>query len=98
LINGTGQACRLAVTRDNFELKVYSGTDRIFSSKDCSRAVRAIRTTLGVEKAVTWKMTWNGERSRRNCKNRPENTQPGIYWATAQLEGAEPVQVRMIMS
>ena len=42
-------------------------------------------------------MTWNGRRSRDNCKNRAEIPRPGTYFATAQLEGAKPVQLRMIL-
>ena len=42
-------------------------------------------------------MVWNGRRSRSDCKNRPEIPKAGTYFATAQLEGAKPVQLRMIV-
>lgn len=97
LINGSGQTCRLAVNGANFELKIYSGTDRIWSSDDCSKAVKKINKTVRAERAVAWRMTWDGRRSRDDCKRRPEIPKAGTYFATAQYDGAKPVQLRMIL-
>jgi hypothetical protein len=97
LINGGDQTCIAAVGPKNFELKIYSGKDRIWSSDDCSTAVRPINTKLKSQQAVAWTMTWNGRRSRDDCKNRPEIPRAGTYFATAQLKGAKPVQLRMII-
>jgi hypothetical protein len=97
LINGADQTCIAAVGPKNFELKIYSGKDRIWSSDDCSTAVRPIHTKLKSQQAVAWTMTWNGRRSRPDCKNRPEIPRAGTYFATAQLKGAKPVQLRMII-
>ncbi len=97
VINGSGSTCIATVNKKNFELKIYSGTDRIWSSNDCSTAVKPIRTKLAAERVSAWTMRWNGRRSADDCKNRPEIPQGGTYFATAQLEGAEPVQLRMIL-
>lgn len=97
LINGFGQTCRLKVSSGNFELKIYSGKDRIWSTNDCGKLVKGIDTLLAAEKAVAWKITWNGRRSRAGCKQRPEVPRPGTYFATAQFTGAKPVQLRMIL-
>jgi len=97
LINGSGQTCVAQVTTENFELKIYSGTDRIWSTRDCSRAVKTKKKTLAAEQSLAWSIRWNGRRSRENCKNRPELPRPGTYFATAQLDGAKPVQLRMII-
>jgi hypothetical protein len=97
LINGADQTCIAAVGPKNFELKIYSGKDRIWSSDDCSTAVRPIHTKLKSQQAVAWTMTWNGRRSRPDCRNRPEIPRAGTYFATAQLKGAKPVQLRMII-
>ncbi len=43
-------------------------------------------------------LTWDGKRSKSNCKSAPDAPGPGTYIATAQLEGAEPVQLRMRLS
>lgn len=97
LINGSGQTCRVSVSRANFELKIYSGTDRIWSSDDCTKAVRKITKNVKAERAVAWTMKWDGRRSRDNCKRRPEIPRAGTYYATAQFKGAKPVQLRMIL-
>ena len=97
LINGSGQICVASMTGANFELKIYSGTDRIWSTKDCATAVKAMTRKLGPEQAMEWSLSWNGRRSRTGCQSRPEIPRPGTYYATAQLAGAEPVQLRMIL-
>lgn len=97
LINGSGARCQLDVSSKNFELKIYSGRDRIWSSDDCAKSVKAIDKSLAKEQSVEWKMTWDGRRSRAECKQRPEIPKAGTYFATAQFEGAEPVQLRMIL-
>ena len=97
LINGSGQTCRVTVSRASFELKIYSGTDRIWSTDDCTKAVRKITTNVKPERAVAWTMKWDGRRSRDNCKKRPEIPRAGTYYATAQFTGAKPVQLRMIL-
>ena len=97
LINGSGASCRVSVSPKNFELTIYSGSDRIWSSDDCATAVKPITEKIAAEDAVTWSMAWNGRRSADDCKVRPEVPRPGTYVATAQLEGADPVQFRMIL-
>jgi hypothetical protein len=89
--------CIAEVNSKNFELKIYSGTDRIWSTRDCTTAVRTVKKKLAGEQALEWTLAWNGRRSRDNCKNRPEIPLPGTYFATAQLDGAKPVQLRMIL-
>jgi hypothetical protein len=97
LINGSGATCVVDVDAKSFELKIYSGTDRIWSSADCAKSVEPITKKVKAEDAVEWSMRWDGRRSRAGCKDRPEIPQPGTYFATAQLDGAKPVQLRMIL-
>jgi hypothetical protein len=97
LINGSGATCVVTVTPTTFELKIYSGTDRIWSSHDCSTAVKSRSVTLEAEDAVAWSMRWDGRRSRKDCKTRPEVPRPGTYFATAQLDRAKPVQLRLVL-
>jgi hypothetical protein len=97
LINGSGQTCKLAVSGESFELRIYSGKDRIWSSSDCSTSVKAINKKLGKEEAAAWSMTWDGRRSRKDCKSRPEIPKPGTYIATAQFADAKAVRMRMIL-
>lgn len=99
LVNSGRQTCRTSVTDKNFELKIYSGTDRIWSSRDCAKTLADFDKLLAARADVDWTMTWNGKRSVKgsSCKNGSETPQAGTYWATAQLTGADPVQLRMII-
>lgn len=99
LTNGGDQTCLTSVTDQNFELKVYSGKDRIWSSRDCSKTLADFDRKLPVRADVDWTMTWNGERSVKGakCEYGSDTPRAGTYWATAQLKGADPVQLRMIV-
>lgn len=97
LINGGARSCVVEVTADTFELKVTSGNDRIWSTADCAKSVKSIKQTIGPEKAVEWQLTWDGKRSVKGCKTRPEVPRPGTYIATAHLDGAKQVKLGMTL-
>jgi hypothetical protein len=95
VINGSATTCVVSVTAESFELKIYSGKDRIWTTGHCPTAVRSVVATLASQKAVEWKMAWNGLRSAPGCTSGAEVPQPGTYFATAQLADVKPVQLRM---
>ena len=64
---------------------------------DRPSVVKPISRKLGAEHAVAWTLTWDGKRSKPDCKSARKAPRQGRYLATAQLEGAEPVQLRMIL-
>jgi hypothetical protein len=97
LINGGPSTCVLTVTPKTFELNVYSGVDRIWTTKHCARLVRTITETVRSEAAVEWRVAWNGRRSAAGCRTGSANPRPGTYVASAQLAGARPVQLRMVI-
>jgi len=96
-INASDATCFLDISRENFELKIYSGRDRIWSSSDCSKSLQPFAKKVAKEEAGGWSMTWNGRRSAKDCKQRPEVPRAGTYVATAQLKGAKPVKLRMVL-
>jgi hypothetical protein len=98
LINGSAQTCVARVTRKNFQLKINSGSDRIWSTDDCPSMVKTVSRKLRSEHAVAWSLTWNGKRSKSRCKSASQSLHPGRYVATAQLDGAEPVKLRMVLN
>ncbi len=99
VINGSSTSCRVVINRRDFELRITSGTDRIWSSDDCARLVPGIGKVVGPEKDVAWTMTWNGRRSRPggSCATRPQTPGAGYYYATARLGGADPVRFLMVL-
>jgi hypothetical protein len=97
LINGSDETCTARVTRKNFELKINSGKDRIWSTDDCPSMIKTISRKLAAEHAVAWSLTWDGMRSKPGCKSTNQALRSGSYVATARLEGAAPVKLRMIL-
>lgn len=99
LTNAGTRTCLTSVTVKNFELRVSSGKDRIWSTADCAASVKAFDKKLAAERDVAWTVTWDGRRSVRGgkCDRAPETPRPGTYRATAELEGADPVQLRMVL-
>ena len=72
LINGSDQTCIARVTKKNFELTIYSGSDRIWSTADCPSVIKPISRKLGSEHAVAWSLTWDGKRSKPDCRSARE--------------------------
>lgn len=90
--NTADQECKLKVDAKNFELRVYSGSDRIFSTKDCAKWAPSKGKTLAPGKKVEWKTSWGVTRTAKKCKTSKQLLQPGTYVATAELEKAKPAQ------
>lgn len=80
-----------ALSTKTFELRIYSGTDRIWSTLDCPAGVPDKAVRLGPAKAQQWKFSWPTKRSAAGCKL-VDNLRPGTYVATAVVEGAKPAQ------
>ncbi|HEU4908659.1 MAG TPA: hypothetical protein VFT17_07345, partial [Propionibacteriaceae bacterium] len=97
LINGSAQTCTSRVTPKNFELKINYGNDRIWSTDDCPAMIKTISRNLGSEHAMAWSVAWDGRRSKSQCKSASQALRRGSYVAIAQLEGAAPVKLRMIL-
>jgi len=91
--NTSKKACTFSVSPDSYQLTIYSGSDRIWSTADCARLVHSAKVTLKPGHAVGWSITWSGKRSQQGatCQSRPETPQAGYYHAESQLTGT-PIQ------
>jgi hypothetical protein len=69
----------------------------MWSTNDCSAAVKTISRKLAADTAVAWSLSWNGRGSKADCRSSRPAPKPGRYVATARLDGAEPVKLRMIL-
>jgi hypothetical protein len=88
-VNRSDKSCSVAVNADDYQLTIRSGTDRIWSTEDCTKLVRKADTTLEPDEGIGWSVTWNGKRSAqgKSCANRPETPRPGYYHAISKLTG-----------
>lgn len=89
-----GAPCRLDLKQNPFELKIYSGTDRIWSTADCAKWAPASPMVVG-ERGWSWKQTWSTQRSSSGCTLSDEYLRPGTYVATATISGSRPAQLVM---
>jgi hypothetical protein len=97
LINGSDRTCIARVTRKNFELKISSSKGRMWTTNNCPSAIKTISRKLATDSAVAWSLSWNGRGSKADCRSARSAPKPGSYVATARLDGAEPVKLRMIL-
>ncbi len=97
LINGSDSTCVVTKKPTDFELKIYSGSDRIWSTDDCTTLVTPQLAEIAPEKSLQWKITWNGRRSAKGCDTKSAIPRAGTYWATAQFTGSKPVQFRFLV-
>jgi hypothetical protein len=86
----TSEACTWRVSHSTLALKITSGSDDIWSSRQCPGVVpvsdvvvrRAVTTTVDIE--------WNGRRADHGCGNRSDWALPGTYHVTAAALAGEP--------
>ena len=93
--NHGSATCRLDFAKTPMTLKIYSGTDRIWTSDDCTSWVASGVKTLATSKSYTFKEEWTTLRSAPGCKLRDIYLQPGTYVATATIPGGQPAQLVM---
>ena len=97
IAQSVGTSCVLDLDAHKFELRVFSGSDRIWSTADCSTLALTGMREIGTEPA-TFAFTWPVRRSSPDCQLSDVLLRPGTYVATAELTGAAPVQKVMVLS
>ena len=87
-------ACTWTVSPDSLTLKITSGTDDIWSSRECPRAVPT--RNLVVRQAVATKVgvRWNAKRSDESCSTLTDWARPGWYHVVAAALAGEPTDVQ----
>ena len=75
-------------------VKVTSGSDRIWSTQECSGAVPKQSVVVRKDHPVDVSVAWNGQRSDSDCTRSTAWAEPGYYHVVAASFGAEPVDVQ----
>lgn len=89
LLSTGAKACQFDLA--TFELKIYSGTDRIWSTRDCATWLPKGPMTLKPGVATRFVVNWPTQRSAAQCQLKA-NLRPGTYVATAVSAGSPPNQ------
>ena len=83
-------ACTWVVSSDSVVVKLTSGSDRIWSTQDCTAAIATESVIVRKDAKSKVDVTWSGQRSDDECTRSTLWAQPGYYFATAAALGAEP--------
>jgi hypothetical protein len=89
-LSGTQAACRFHVSSSTVVVKVVSGSDRIWSSQDCRRAIKPQDVVVRSAQPTTVTVSWSGRRSDDGCPGGTSWAMPGWYHAVTAAIGSEP--------
>lgn len=87
-------ACTWEVSAKHLTLKVTSGSDAIWSTLDCPRAITAQSVVVRQAEASTIQVVWGGRRSDETCSRFTDYAMPGFYHLAAAALGGEPSDVQ----
>jgi hypothetical protein len=83
-------ACNWQVSAESVVVKLTSGSDRIWTSQECPRAVPREAVVLRKRPATTVDVSWSGRRSDSDCSRTTLWAEPGYYHVSAAAMGSEP--------
>ncbi len=90
----TAEACTWQVSPDHLTLKVTSGSDDIWASRECPRAVPVTDVVVRQDFTTKVGVVWNGQRSDAGCTRNAGWAMPGYYHVAAAPLGGEPAEVQ----
>lgn len=90
-------ACTWEVSSRALVVKVTSGSDRIWSTQECSGAVPKQSVVVRKDHPVDVSVAWNGQRSDSDCTRSTAWAEPGYYHVIAASFGAEPIDVQFAL-
>ena len=90
----TSAACTWRVSPESLTVKLTSGSDDIWTSRECPRSVPT--QNVVVRSAVSTKVgiRWSGRRSDRDCSRLTDWALPGWYHIAASALAGEPSDVQ----
>lgn len=86
----TSAACTWQVSPETLTVKVTSGKDDIWSSRDCPRAVPTRSVVVRQAASTKVGVRWSGRRSDDECSRFTEWALPGWYHVAAAALAGEP--------
>ncbi|GCD89711.1 hypothetical protein [Nocardioides sp. LS1] len=90
----TEEACTWRVSKDTLTVKVTSGKDEIWSSRQCPRVVPTEDVVVRRAVTETVALTWNAKRSDDTCSRFTDWALPGYYHVVAAALAGEPADLQ----
>lgn len=88
------EACTWTVSPESLTLSISSGSDDIWSSRECPRAVPTQDVVLRKASATPVKVVWNARRSDEECSKYTDWAMMGYYHVQAAALAGEPADVQ----
>jgi hypothetical protein len=86
-LSAVRDGCKAAVDPSELSVTVTSGTDQIWSTEDCEKAIPRATLVLAKGKQSSAIVSWNGRRSRPGCLPGQLQAKPGTYVVKAVYDG-----------
>jgi hypothetical protein len=87
-------ACTWRVSPNTLTLKVTSGSDDVWSTRECRRAVPTRDVILRATKPIYVGIHWSARRSDEDCSRLTDWAMPGWYHVAVAPLGGEPVDMQ----
>lgn len=87
-------ACTWRVSPESVTVKITSGSDDIWSSRECERAIRSRSVVVRSAVSTQVEVRWSGRRSDRDCSRQTDWALPGFYHVAAAAFAGEPSDVQ----
>ncbi len=92
--NNGPQSCVSDLADARIELRVFSGSARVWGSHDCAIAPGVSEQTLPVGRPIRRDIEWSGLSSQTGCKGTRARVSAGSYTLFALLSGQQGKSVR----
>lgn len=94
----TTPACLWDVSPSTLQLKITSGSDRIWSTLDCPKAVPNQRVVVQRSVPTDVNIRWNTRRSDSGCPAQTQWAMPGSYHVAVAALGGQPDNLQFALS
>jgi hypothetical protein len=93
----TSEACTWQVSARTLTVKITSGEDDIWSSRQCPRAVPRADVVVRRDVTTTVDLAWNGRRADQGCGAQSAWALPGTYHVSAAALAGEPADEQFVL-
>jgi hypothetical protein len=91
-------ACTWRTSSKSIQMKITSGSDRIWSTIDCPRAIPAQDVVVRRDSDAVVNVAWNSRRSDQTCSNHTQWAVPGYYHLAVAALGGEPQDIQFALT
>jgi hypothetical protein len=95
LTTRVAEACTWTVSPETMTMKITSGPDDIWSSRQCPAAIPTREVVVRREVGTNLGVRWSGKRSDDECSALTEWARPGYYHIVAAALAGEPTDLQV---